>query len=100
MSRGDNSPGLSRLAGVMKGIASDQVPTEKILDLGKIQSDKSLITDSFGVAIPRSDYLVLSQLKKSEKSQEGIKTGDRVLVAWVNNDAIVLGKIIPASDAL
>lgn len=95
MSRGDNSPGLSKLAGLMKGLAKDQIPVSKLIELGTIQSNKSLKTDSFGVAIPKSDYLALSHLE-----DEHLKSGDRVLVAWADNDAIILGKIIPASDAI
>ena len=33
-------------------------------------------------------------------SQAHIKSGDRVLVAWVDNDAVVLDKILSATDVL
>lgn len=93
MSKGNNSPGISRLAGLFNGMAKDASNGERIIDLGTIQSDKSLITDTFKATIPKSDYLVLSQLK------EELKSRDRVLVAWVSNDAVVIGKILTAADA-
>jgi len=113
MSKGNNSPGISKLAGLFNDMAKGANTGERVLDLGTIQSDKSLITDSFKAAIPQSDYLVLSHLKKTKvktskndghthdvEPQEELKSGDRVLVAWVNNDAIIIGKILTASDAL
>ena len=113
MSKGNNSPGISRLAGLFNGMAKEASNGERIIDLGTIQSDKSLITDTFKATIPKSDYLVLSQLKKTKiktsktdghthdvEPQEELKPGDRVLVAWVSNDAVIIGKILTAADAL
>ena len=113
MSKGDNAPGLSRLAGVLKGMASDQIPTDLILDFGEIQKDKSLLTNTYGVAIPKSDYLVARHLKSrsvnsgtteghhhSVSTREALKTGDRVLVAWVQNDPVVVDVILSADDVL
>lgn len=118
MSKGNNSPGLSKLAGLFQGIAKDQIPTDRLLDFGTIQSDKSLLTDTFGIAIPKSDYLILEELKSrtattssksvgdhgshshTVKTQEGLSVGDRVLVAWVNNDAVVVGRIKNAGDVI
>ena len=92
MSKGDNSPGLSRFAGVMRNLAKDQVPTDLVIDFGIIQSNGSLLTNTAGVSIPKSDYLVLKDAE--------IKKGNHVLVAWVQNDAVVLGKIEKASKVL
>ena len=58
MSKGDNSPGVSRLASVLRGIADKQIPKELLLDFGVIQGDKSLLTNTYPLPIPRSDYLV------------------------------------------
>ena len=40
MSKGDNSPGVSRLASVLRGIADKQIPTERLHECGVIQRDK------------------------------------------------------------
>lgn len=92
MSKGDNSPGLSRFAGIMKALAKGQVPTDLLLDFGEIQKNGSLLTNTVTVEIPKNDYLVLKEAS--------VKKGDHVLVAWVQNDAVVLGRIQKASDAL
>lgn len=122
MSKGDNSPGMSRLAGVIKGIAKGEQNTALTLDLGVIQADKSLLTDTYPIPIPRSDYLVCRGLKKrtasfntssvsvgdhgshnhsgSVTTDEALAVGDRVLVAWVQDDAVVIDVILDASEVL
>lgn len=120
MSKGDNSPGMSKLAGVLKGIAKGEQETNLILDFGVIQPDKSLLTNTYPIPIPQSDYLVCGQLKKTTDSfttsyasisehgdhrhtgsvttHDALSAGDRVLVAWVLNDAVVIDKIYSASQ--
>ena len=122
MSKGDNSPGVSKLAGVLQELAKKQLPTELLLDFGVVQQDKSLLTNSYPIAIPKSDYLVCRHLKSrivkattSSRSvgdhgshshtveiatREALKVGDRVLVAWVQNDAVVVDVILSAGDVL
>ena len=63
MSKGSNSPGISRLAGVLKDIARNEQDTSLLLDFGVVQSDGSLLTNSYPIPIPRSDYLVCRHLK-------------------------------------
>ena len=92
MSKGDNSPGLSRFAGVMQKLAKGQVPDDLVLDFGVIQKNGSLLTNTVTVEIPKSDYLVLKGAS--------VEKGDHVLVAWVQNDAVVLGKTRKASSVL
>lgn len=92
MSKGDNSPGLSRFAAIMQVLAKGQVPTDLILDFGEIQKNGSLLTNTVTVEIPKDDYLILKGASVSK--------GDHVLVAWVQNDAVVLGIIQNASSAL
>lgn len=120
MSKGDNSPGMSSLAGVIKKISKGEQDTSLVLDFGVIQADKSLLTNTFKIPIPRSDYLVCGQLKKATDSastsyadisehgshrhsvtittHDALEAGDRVLVAWVQNDAVVIDKIYAASQ--
>lgn len=168
MSKGDNSPGMSHLAGVMVGIARDANNTSLVLDFGVIQADGSLLTNTYPIAIPATDYLVCrgcvlpnsevitshsttarnnahrhkfedalilegttdaqsspeshshsvqvpmldivtgytTSTQKSHShevdiarpSQRRLKAGDRVLVAWVYNDAVVIDIIKSASE--
>ena len=120
MSKGDNSPGVSRLAGVFQDLAKKQVPTALLLDFGVIQEDKSLLTNTYELPIPQSDYVVCRHLKSRTVSvntssysvgdydshtvevatRESLKVGDRVLVAWVQNDAVVVDVIVAASSVL
>lgn len=122
MSKGENSPGISKLAGVLKSMIDGAQDSSLILDFGVIQSDKSLLTNSYPIAIPRSDYLVCRHLKgrtvkatTSSRSvgdygshshsveidtRQALKVGDRVLVAWVMNDAVVVDVILSAAEVI
>lgn len=153
MAQGDNSPGMSKFAGVIRNMARQEADGSPIFDFGTIQSDGSLLTNRFPIAIPKSDYLVLrcaglpnSEVVKTKghshglknasvsvsvgsggspshshgaggslggstdsntdevniarSSQAHIKAGDRVLVAWVENDAVVLDIVLSAEDVL
>ena len=92
MSKGGNSPGLSRLAAVMRDLARGQVPTDPTLDFGQIQSNGSLLTNSLTIEIPKEDYLICNNAN--------VAAGDFVLLGWVGNDAVVIDKISIASDVL
>lgn len=168
MSKGDNSPGMSKLAGVIVGMARNEQDTSLVLDFGEIQGDGSLLTNTYPIPIPASDYLVCrgcalpnSEVIRSNSttaknnshrhkfedalilegitdaqsspeshshkvevpmldivteytastqqshghgvdiarpSQRRLKAGDRVLVAWVYNDAVVIDIIKSASE--
>lgn len=114
MSKGKNSPNASRLAGIMAGLGAQGNDSSGILDFGEIGSDKSLICNSFPIPIPKGDYLICKRLTggtytSSESGAPddtvphthtvtlpGLAVGDRVLVAWVGNDAVVIDVIINA----
>ena len=153
MAQGDNSPGMSKFAGVLRNMAKWAVDGSPVFDFGTIQSDGSLLTNRFPIPIPKTDYLVLrcaglpnSEVVKTEghnhtlssgsvsvsvgsggspshshgasgslsgytgssvdkvdiarASQAHIKAGDRVLVAWVENDAVVLDVVLSAENVL
>lgn len=116
MSKGDNSPGMSKLAGVLKGIAHGAQDTSLVLDFGVIQPNGSLLTNTYPIPIPKADYLVCRGLRRqsgsfttseaeadnhkhtgSVQTSPAVKAGDRVLVAWVQNDAVVVDVIVAAS---
>lgn len=144
--------GMSKLARVLqRRIAEERnAHSSLVLDFGVIGSDYSLRTNTYPIAIPKSDYLVLRQLtlgntgsvltqtQTAGKPGDGthshgssgihgghedgdgshthnneaphvhdvlipekmrwLKPGDRVLVAWVQHDAVVLDIIKPATD--
>lgn len=167
MSKGDNSPGMSHLAGVMTGLIRDASSSPPVLDFGIIQGDGSLLTNMYPIAIPATDYLVCRSCVLPDKeevssyeteaknkahrhkfddelilegettsagdpahthkaqipmldivtmsttvnqvshahtvniarpSERCLKAGDRVLVAWVFNDAVVIDIIKSASE--
>ena len=56
--------GISKLAGVFqKRMQENQdANSELVLDFGTIQNDYSLLTNTFPIAIPRSDYYVCRSL--------------------------------------
>ena len=58
MSQGDNSPGISRLAGVVEKLSNLNKDTSLVLDFGVINDDGSLTTNTFPVAIPKGEYLI------------------------------------------
>lgn len=144
--------GMNHLARVLHGRIQDSenANSDLVLDFGVIQNDYSLLTNTYPIAIPKTDYLVLRQLTlgdtgawltqtpsagrkgdgthshgmsgahdehvtgdgKHEHKNEAphvhgvlipekmrwLKPGDRVLVAWVQHDAVVLDIIRPATD--
>lgn len=144
--------GINHLARVLhrRIQESEGANSDLVLDFGVIQNDYSLLTNTYPIPIPKSDYLVLRQLTlgntgayltstvgagksgdgthshgesgghgghtsgdgKHEHKNEAphvhtvlipekmrwLKPGDRVLVAWVQHDAVVLDIIRPATD--
>lgn len=128
MSKGDNSPGLSKLAGVFDKLAERHEDHSLVLDFGTISGDYSLITTNFPIPIPKKDYLVCRHLRAvpekdmwetkgagthSHPGSEGgnagwhthkfqphevLDKGDRVLVAWVQNDPVVIDVIVHANE--
>lgn len=120
MSKGDNSPGVSKLAGVLNDMMQRAQDGSLIIDFGVIQADKTLLTNGYPIAIPKSDYLICRHLKSrtvkattSSRSvgdhgshshtveldtQQPLKVGDRVLVVWVQNDAVVVDVILSADN--
>ena len=101
----------STLAGRMLKTAAAAVPTT--LELGVINSNLSLSTDSLRSEIPRGDYMVNLMLTGSRETSDaggeesggshshempdsfhGIQAGDRVLVAWCGHEPIVIAIVV------
>lgn len=71
------------LADRMKRTAGAAVPTA--IELGKINKNLSLTTDSLMAAIPKGDYMVSKDLT--------LAAGARVLVAWCGNEPVVVAVV-------
>lgn len=113
------NPGASRLGKVLSERMARQNQSPLVLDYGSIEKDYSLKTNTFPVPIPNSDYTVCRHVGGMALGTDGgehgghnsgngshthsisvptIKPGDRVLVAWIQNEVTVIDVIVPASS--
>lgn len=111
------NPGTSKFAGILTSRIRESENSSLILDFAVINSDYSLLTNTFPIPVPKSDYTVcrgltfgaagavLGTTKESEghsheigvpEKLNSMKPGDRVLIAWVGNEAVVIDVILPA----
>lgn len=107
MSNSGNSPGINRLTRAIKKVTGAGLPVAEQLDFGVIQSNGSLLTNDFPVPIPKEEYHIGRLLRsmsiyceteeKYKTTNRPLKKGDRVLVAWVGSEAVVIDVIIKAS---
>lgn len=99
---GNSRKGISRLADVLSKRISGQSESPLVLDFGTIKKNGTLQTNTFPVNIDKSDYTVLIHCKSCEncvncdencKCRQGLKKGReaRVLVAWVEDEPVVIG---------
>ena len=94
--------GINRLARALDGRSKEHGDKPALLDFGEIRKDRSLVTNEFPCPIPQSDYMVCRLATRNpqrDKQQEvtPIGPGDRVLVVWVGDDAVVIDRILPAT---
>lgn len=92
--------GVNRLGRVLQKRMKDVSYAPSVIELGKIRSDLALIPDGADIVIPKSDYSVMVNHVKCNGSQYCSghdnwtpKSGDRVVIAWVDSEIIILGKI-------
>ena len=85
MAAGSNN-GISRLAGVMDSRMKQQSETPLLLDFGTVKKNGSLKTNTFPKTIAKEDYSVLEGFEWKEEET-------KVLVAWIHEEAVVIGKI-------
>lgn len=114
MAAANGNPGINKMCRVISRRAekvAGKAERDLVLDFGEIKKDYSLLTNTFPIPIPRGDYHVcrlVGGLKYkitggTHGGHEGgngshshtaeppkIKPGDRVLVAWVQNEAVVI----------
>lgn len=116
----DGHPGTSKLATVLSQRMKKENESPLVLDFGEIQGNGSLLTNTFPVPVPKGDYSICRHVgglnfqisggghvgheAQTETYHTGghthtvappvVKAGDRVLVAWVQNEAVVVDVIV------
>lgn len=92
------------LSNRMKRTADGAVPTT--VELGIVNSNLSITTDSLQAAIPKGDYMVNLMLTGNRSISgdghshdmpsafRGLRAGDRVLVAWCGNEPVVIAIVV------
>lgn len=113
----EENTGINKLANVLSDRMQKENASDLVLDFGEIQSNGSLLTNTFPVPVPKGDYSICRHvggmsLNISGGSHQGhiseyykgshshtvsmpkVKAGDRVLVAWVQNEAVVIDVIV------
>lgn len=106
----DSNDGVSRLAAVLDSRMEQHAAKPLCLDFAEIQADGSLLSNTFPIPIPKSDYRVCRQLTLGKtgdafcdvradehsgkaylpESMRQLQAGDRVLIAWVQDTAVVI----------
>lgn len=112
----EGHPGTARLASVLSSRMKRENESPLLLDFGEIQENYSLMTNTFPVPIPKGDYSVCRHVgsisfeisggehagheeqtnthnnggHKHTVKPPSIQPGDRVLVAWVQSEAVVV----------
>ncbi len=102
----DGHPGTSKLASVLTRRMKKENDSPLVLDFGEIQANGSLQTNTFPVPIPKGDYTVCRHVGGLSFTTElegghrhtveppAISPGSRVLVAWVQSEAVVIDVIV------
>lgn len=99
----EGNQGAELLVAAIRRIAGGQIPADRKIDFGTIRSDYSLVTDTFPVPIPRGEWSALKYMSAEGggestipevveiKERLALHPGDRVLISWVGNEAVVTG---------
>lgn len=75
--------------------AVQQAGSVQSLFLGRIQSDMSLLLDGINGEIPKGEYSMGLQLTSdSSGANRGVRAGDRVLVALLGYEPIVIAIVV------
>lgn len=103
----DENAGTNKLAMVLIDRIKREGESPLSLDFGEIQGNGSLLTNTFPVPIPKGQYSVCRQVgglifdtspggdgpHSHSITMPQIKPGDRVIVAWVQSEAVVIDVI-------
>lgn len=88
----DENSGTNKLANVIVSRIKKEGESPLFLDFGEIQENESLTTNTFPVAIPKGQYSICRHVSGVDEFP-ALCVGDRVLVAWVSNEAVVIDVI-------
>lgn len=81
--------GFNRLGRVLQGRMSEIGSTSPMIDFATIRKDLALIPDDCDdIILEKGEYEVLFTSDKWN-----VKGGDRVVIAWIGSEVVVLGKI-------
>lgn len=112
----ESNSGTNKLANVLTGRMKKENAAPLVLDFGEIQEDGSLVTNTFPQPVPKGDYSILRQLTLGgigemftstgndgldhvhtvviPEKMRRVAPGDRVLVAWVQSEAVVVDLVM------
>lgn len=85
--------GVNQLANVLTSRMKKENKSTQIIDFGEITDNLSLVTNVFPIPIPKEDYTLCQPLKKGEEDTYTVEAGDRVVVAWIGAEAVIIGRI-------
>lgn len=88
MERFDGHSGIGRLGTVLSERIKKESSAPLVLDFGEIQETGALVTGTFPVPIPKGEYSVCRQY-----GRQIVGAGTHVLVAWVQNEAVIIDVI-------
>lgn len=117
MNPSSGNPGVNKLAQTLQKRMKETSKSPLMLDFGVIQQDYSLLTNTYPIPIPKTDYMVCRGATHNPsvalthtstdsahshsvilpEKMHWLKPGNRVLVAWVQNDAVVIDVVLPAT---
>lgn len=83
----ESNKGISHLAAVLAGRMNETFVQPIPLDLAELDKNGNLIANTFPVPIPKEDYMVCSGCRNR------LGTGVKVLIAWVQNEVVVIDTV-------
>lgn len=109
--------GANMLARVMDKRTQEHSDKPLVLDFAEIKEDMSLLSNTFGKPIPKADYSVCRQVALGAagdvlcgvnaggesgqafipETMRKLKPGDRVLIAWVQDEPVVIDIVYKAN---
>lgn len=82
----ESNKGINELARAIDSRIRNRLESPLAMDFGTVKKNGGLKTNTFPKVIAKEDYSVLEGVE--------LKGGDiRVLVAWVDEEAVVIGKV-------
>ncbi len=82
----DSNPGSNKLADVLSGRMKRENTKETVIDFGSIEDKRYLRTDQLQERIGPKEYEIAKHIRN-------LKKGDRVIVAWIGSETVIIAKI-------